>query len=244
MRQLFEALQEGGQTAPILMKYAEIAAYLGLEQVPLDIEAISNRFHDHVQGSGRGLKEHDFLVTSRDRLCAEPALPITVYLDHIRSAHNVGSILRTIEAFSLGKVLFSEKTPRLEHPQVQKASMGAWKWIEETQEIIRPVVVLETSALAKSVDDFVFPESFTLVLGNEEYGVSQSLLAQADHLIQIPMFGRKNSLNVANAFAIVAHRIAATSKKRSFQSGLPDGPGRTCYSGPEESRIRTLEATP
>ena len=71
----------------------------------------------------------------------------------------------------------------------------------------RPLIALETAPLAPSIYDFSFPPTFTLLLGNEEYGLSRESLDQADQLVQIPLQGSKNSLNVACAYAIVAAEI-------------------------------------
>jgi tRNA G18 (ribose-2'-O)-methylase SpoU len=57
------------------------------------------------------------------------------------------------------------------------------------------------------LSDFIFPASFTLILGNEEYGISNESLKLADYIVEIPLFGAKNSLNVACAFAIAASQI-------------------------------------
>ena len=58
-----------------------------------------------------------------------------------------------------------------------------------------------------SIYDFTFPEKFTLILGNEEYGLSDEWLNQCDQIVTIPMWGFKNSLNVASAYAIAAYEI-------------------------------------
>jgi tRNA G18 (ribose-2'-O)-methylase SpoU len=47
----------------------------------------------------------------------------------------------------------------------------------------------------------------TLIFGNEEFGISNQILSQVDHLVEIPLVGLKNSLNVANAFSIIASAI-------------------------------------
>ena len=72
----------------------------------------------------------------------------------------------------------------------------------------KPLIALETVENAPSIYDFSFPETFSLLLGNEEYGLKEKTLRQADHIVQIPLLGSKNSLNVANAFAIVAGEIS------------------------------------
>lgn len=71
----------------------------------------------------------------------------------------------------------------------------------------RPFIALETSDDAIPVSDFIFPETFTLILGNEEYGISEETLAEVDMLVEIPLVGKKNSINIACAFAVAAERI-------------------------------------
>jgi tRNA G18 (ribose-2'-O)-methylase SpoU len=175
---------------------------------------IAHRLHWHENQAKIYRREHRLLPPIRkgDRENAQETWPITVYLDHLRSAHNVGSIIRTIEAFSLGQVVFSEGTPFITHAQVQQTAMGTEKWVECKQginlhQLPRPFIILETSEEAISLFDFIFPSYFTLVIGNEEFGCSDEALAVADRLIEIPLRGRKNSLNVANAFAIVAAEV-------------------------------------
>lgn len=182
------------------------------EQTP---KSLADRYHYHMQKAGRQHKEHHLLpsIIKGDRNEAEPCWPIAIYLDRIRSAHNVGSIIRTIEAFSLGTLYLSPETPPASHKQVIDASMGAQQWItieqqEGLDKLPRPVIVMETGACAIPLTTFKFPETFTLVVGNEEYGCSDSILAQADVIVKIPLRGRKNSLNVANAFAIAAAEIS------------------------------------
>lgn len=186
------------------------------EEKPHDphLKALANYYHGHLQQARLAKKEHHLLPSIRkgDRLTAAAPWSISLYLDHIRSAHNVGSIIRTTEAFALGTLYFSLHTAFIDHKQVKDASMGAYNWVTCRQNIPlsalpNPIIVLETSEEAHSLYDFIFPETFTLVIGNEEYGCSDEALALADELLEIPLRGRKNSLNVANAFAIVASEI-------------------------------------
>ena len=77
-----------------------------------------------------------------------------------------------------------------------------------------PLIALETMETAPSIFDFEFPESFTLLLGNEERGLKESTLQAAHHVVQIPLTGSKNSLNVAAAFAIAAANIQVKNSLR------------------------------
>ncbi len=96
--------------------------------------------------------------------------------------------------------------------------MGTKEWVtcqyKALEACPKPLIAIETVADACPYYDFCFPDVFTLALGNEEYGLSEKVLKQADFAIQIPLYGRKNSLNVACAFAIIASEIAR--QKRRF----------------------------
>lgn len=196
--------------------YQEIMTWMGIDSMDhSDQKEISDRYHEHLKNANVQLKEHHFLPhirkNDRDTPIAEP-WPIAIYLDNLRSAHNVGSILRTTEAFSLGTVYCSLNTPFIDNPKVQKTSMGTFPYVQcnlkkDVSSLPKPIIAMETSPNALSIHEFLFPDSFTLVVGNEEYGCSDSVLRETDYLIEIPLRGRKNSLNVANAFAIAAAEI-------------------------------------
>ena len=181
----------------------------------ISIQTIADRYHRHLQLAELAKKEHHLLPKIRkgDHLKAEEPWQISVYLDNLRSAHNVGSIIRTMEAFSFGRLYCSAKTPFITHKQVQDTAMGTIQWVDcfqgmELQQLPHPIIVMETSPEAISLYDMIFPSAFTLVVGNEEYGCSDQTLQCADYLIEIPLRGHKNSLNVANAFAIAVGEIS------------------------------------
>lgn len=201
-----------------------------LENEPLleaTFKLTSDRYHFHLKMAKQNLQEHNLLVTVRqgDRAESEEIWPIALYLDHIRSAHNVGSIIRSVEAFALGTLFFSEQTPFIDNKQVQDSSMGAFQWVhchqlKDLQQLPKPLIAMETSPQALSIYDFLFPPSFTLVVGNEEYGCSDVILKASDFLIEIPLRGRKNSINVANAFAIAASEIQRQRKEYNENQSL------------------------
>lgn len=215
------SLGDGADEA--LLAYAPLAAWLGCSPITNpSAQTIADRYHFHARIAHMGHKEHHLLpsVRQNDRAFASPLLPIAIYLDNIRSAHNVGSILRTVEAFSLGEVYFGGSTPYATHKQVIDTSMGTTEWVAchpapSLDALPRPLIALETVDGAASLFDYPFPASFTLAVGNEEYGCSEELLKAADAIIEIPLRGRKNSLNVANAFAIAAAEITKALSKNS-----------------------------
>ncbi len=210
---LFHQLKDQRQ----LDLYRRIEAWCGLSRLSAeDFPAFSDRYHLHLTKAGISWKEHNLLSPpfyQPDRPSCVPCLPIAIYLDNLRSAFNVGSILRTTEAFRLGKVCFAENTPFIDNLKVQKTSMQAFDKVEceknpMLDHLPRPFIALETDPNAPCIFDFRFPPSFTLLLGNEEYGLSKDLLIQANAMVQIPLYGFKNSLNVASAFSIAAAIIS------------------------------------
>lgn len=200
----------------LLQSYQEVVTWMGLQPPtsPFCRQLVADQFHWHLQQLGCGLKEHHLLpkISHEDASEGEAPLPIAIYLDHIRSAHNIGSIIRTTEALRLGTIYCSEGMAFVDHKQVQDAAMGSQEWVNSHRNIAlktlpRPIICLETSQQALRLHEFIFPAEFTLVVGNEEYGCSEEALALADHILYIPLHGRKNSLNVANAFAITAAEV-------------------------------------
>ncbi len=214
IKQIYELLLKNGEPSPLFGRYREWLSWMDRKACTCDIKSLADAYHRHIKLSGQFLKEHNFLphIETEDKDRSQPLLNASIVLDNIRSAHNVGSMIRTTEALSLGTLYFKGMTPLPDHKQVQDASMGTHDWIEwesfqSYAALPAPVIALETSPDALTLDEFIFPETFTLVVGNEEYGCSDETLHAADIILAIPLYGRKNSLNAANAFAIAGAEI-------------------------------------
>ncbi len=219
LRILYEERSTHFEYYNTLLSWIKIAPY-----IHTDFKTLANRYHWHMQKAGMSLKEHNLLPSLRTG-DHEPKLDfpnIAIYLDHVRSAYNVGSILRTIEALRIGKLYFSPDTPFINNDKIKRTAMGAAELVPCFQnislsELPKPIIALDTSDAAIDVAEFEFPESFTLVLGNEEYGISDQALEQSDHMIEVPLFGKKNSINIGCAFAIAAAKARSDLSKKAFQ---------------------------
>ena len=200
------------QKLPLDLHYRAMEEWLNLPPIDESIEQMTDRFHLHMKEAAISLQEHSLLVKRLDTLSNVSFGPLMIYLEDLRSAYNIGNILRTVEAFRLGTLVFSENTPTNNHPKVQKTAMGTETVVPIMQgdlsTLIRPLIALETVKEAPSIYDVSFPETFSLLLGNEEYGLKEETLRQADYIVQIPLVGSKNSLNVGSAFAIVAGEVS------------------------------------
>ena len=153
-------------------------------------------------------------------------MDLFVVCDNIRSLHNVGSIFRTADATGVAKVFLVGYTPapidRFGRPQgeIEKTSLGAssivpWEQVATTREIIErlqadgvTVVAVELSEGSVSLKDFKEPEDVAYVVGNEVDGVAKETLELSDVIVELPMLGQKESLNVSvTAGVILYHGI-------------------------------------
>jgi len=145
--------------------------------------------------------------------------PIHIVLDNLRSAFNVGAIFRLADAARAAAVIPCGYTAHPPHHKLEQTSLGTtdsvpWQRFAQTTDAVDElrragvqVVALETAESATPFHRFDFAFPVGLVLGNEALGVSQAVLARCDGVVQIPVFGYKNSVNVATAAAIVLYEL-------------------------------------
>ncbi len=151
---------------------------------------------------------------------------IAVLLHDIRSAHNVGSVLRSADGAGVSAVYLSGYTPTpidaygRAQKEIAKTALGAecsvpWKYYASATTLIArlkregwQIVGVEQDARAVDYRTFV-PEAHVLfVMGNEVEGVPEKIRNRCDALVEIPMHGKKESLNVSVAAGVVLFRFS------------------------------------
>ena len=160
---------------------------------------------------------------------------IVLICHDIRSTHNVGSLLRTAEGLGVTKVYLSGYTPypraandtRLPHlsakldGQIHKTALGAeasipWEHAEDIHLLLRQLhtdnfrlVALEQTSSSVPLPSFNPDQhrNIALLLGREVEGIDPALLALVDDVVEIPMFGRKESFNVVQAAAMALYHF-------------------------------------
>ena len=145
---------------------------------------------------------------------------IFVICHNIRSRHNVGSIFRTADAAGVSKIFLCGITPAPPHPNIEKVSLGAenfvaWEKCKETWRVMDELkkegvenIFFEQAKGAVSLNDLKFvKKSVALILGEEVRGLPKTILDRSDKIIQIPMRGKKESLNVSVAFGIAVYLL-------------------------------------
>lgn len=164
--------------------------------------------------SNRKLEGEEILKKWRKNRPKE-RFPIVGVLDNIRSAYNVGSIFRTAECAYISKLILCGITPYPPHHKVEKTALGTtklvpWDYFESTAEAIKilknkgfKIGILEITEISvpiQKVSTNDFP--LALVIGNEVTGVDEKIFSYADFVLEIPLYGEKESLNTAVAFGI------------------------------------------
>ena len=144
---------------------------------------------------------------------------LIVVCHNIRSAYNIGSIFRTADGAGAAKVYLTGYTPAPSHPGISKTALGAEKivaWekfakldvaIEKLKKEKFEIIALEQSKKSVPLDSFKSKKNIALILGNEVRGLSPAVLRKCDKIIEIPMRGGKESLNVSVAFGIAVYTI-------------------------------------
>ena len=151
---------------------------------------------------------------------------IVAVIHNIRSLHNVGSMFRTADAAGVSKIYLCGITPApLDRfgnirPQIAKVALGAektvpWEAIRSPRAVLKllgklkkesfRIFAVEQSENSVPYNKLKIPAGglkIALVMGNEVRGLSKSILKSADKIIEIPMRGSKESLNVSVAFGI------------------------------------------
>jgi 23S rRNA (guanosine2251-2'-O)-methyltransferase len=150
---------------------------------------------------------------------------------NLRSAHNVGSLLRTAEGLGVEHVFLTGYTPyplvspdeRLPHlaqkiaKQINKTALDAeksldWQHVSDTESVLADlradgytIAAIEQAAGSITLPDYAPPEKLALIVGREVEGIEPEVLLLCDTILEIPMFGRKESFNVVQAAAMALY---------------------------------------
>lgn len=164
----------------------------------------------------RKLKNNELERISIEEFKNAEKTPITIILDNVRSALNVGSIFRTSDAFLINKIILCGITATPPNKEIRKAALGAtesvqWEYRENTLDVIKQlnkeglhIIAIEQTVNANPLNSFKNPEKpLAIVLGHEVNGISQKVINNCDEVIEIPQFGTKHSLNISVATGII-----------------------------------------
>ncbi|MFW6245780.1 MAG: RNA methyltransferase [Fibrobacterota bacterium] len=141
--------------------------------------------------------------------------PLYIILDNLRSAFNVGSVFRLCDAMRVSGLFLCGYTAHPPHIKLEKTSLGTieyvpWRHFESTVEAVKylkrqkmQVWAAETTSCSLHYADVAYPSPVGIIFGNEALGVSKEVLDLCDNLVEIPLHGFKNSINVATSCAVI-----------------------------------------
>jgi len=144
---------------------------------------------------------------------------IVVILDNVRSVLNVGAILRTCDGAGVKKLYLAGITPEVTHKKIAKTALGAEAYvksehvksaIEVVEELKKEgfeIISVEQTSKSEDYSKVEYSDKVCLIFGNEISGVSSELLDLSNKVVELPMFGKKNSLNVATTVGIVVYHV-------------------------------------
>lgn len=148
-------------------------------------------------------------------------LELYIIAHNIRSLHNVGAIFRTADSFGVTKIFLTGYTGTPPDPKISKVALGAEEYVqwEKQKSLVRLVkklreqgvriAVLENNVKYKTTLLSKYKPKFplALILGEETKGNTKKILELADDILEIPMHGQKESLNVSVACGVALYAL-------------------------------------
>ena len=149
-------------------------------------------------------------------------LPLVVVLDDVRSMYNIGSVLRTSDAFRVESVYLCGICQTPPSTEIHKTALGAeesvdWKYFNSALEAVDKLkkagyTVFSVEQVEHSTKLQTFEPQrglkYAVVLGNEVKGVHQEVVDASDGCLEIPQLGTKHSMNVSVTAGIIIYKFA------------------------------------
>lgn len=160
-------------------------------------------------------------LTHIDHQVSTQDFPVILVTDGVTSPANAGGMIRVAEAFAIKTVYFCGSEIKLDSARFKRTSRKTEAAVTIIQEeaviaVLKKlkaegytILALELTSTSKPIQQIktLQPDKFVLVVGNEQTGVTASVLALSDHTFHIPMYGQNSSMNVGHATAIGLYEL-------------------------------------
>ena len=157
----------------------------------------------------------DFNYTSIDDLISTSKK--LVILDHLEDPHNLGAIIRTVEASGIDGIIIPKNRTVSVNETVMKTSVGALFNVHIAQvtnlnQVIKSLKkegfwIIGTDMDGVDYRSIDYPEKSVLIIGSEGFGISRLIKESCDYVVSIPMNGKINSLNASVAAGIMIYEL-------------------------------------
>ena len=146
--------------------------------------------------------------------------PITLICDNVTNAANIGSIIRTADAFGIEKLILcgasismgrkmtktSRATENVVNFEIKKDISEVIHEYKKDDSIIVSLEITKNSQPIHTIQ-FSTNKSIILIVGDENFGISEAILRLSDQIVHIDMFGQNSSMNVVQATNIALYEI-------------------------------------
>jgi len=160
----------------------------------------------------------DYTYLDLDLLLTKKNLRIVI-LDELSDPHNLGSIIRSADAFSFDAIIIPSSNSISLNSTVARVSTGSIEYVNivKVSSIYKAILKLKEHGITiigtdlkttTTYQDLDYKESIAIVFGSEGFGIRPLVLKACDKLITIPMNGKINSLNVGVSAGIIMSYIA------------------------------------
>lgn len=165
----------------------------------------------------------------------------TVVTEDVYQLHNTSAVMRTCDIFGIQDVHVIEE--RFGKRVDKEIAMGAQKWVnlnrhdsvkkglEDIRKAGYQVIATTPHNNSTLLKDFDIHKKSAFFFGTERYGLSETVMRQADGFLKIPMYGFTESLNISVSAAIILQHVVSKLKQSEIKWELSE----------EEKRIIQLE---
>ena len=146
--------------------------------------------------------------------------PITLVCENVTNAPNVGSLFRTADAFGIEKLVLCgdqiplgrkmAKTSRSTEKSVNFEIIdNALDAVTQLKDNGYQIIALEITKTSKALHTYKFhnEQPIALIIGDENFGISEAILNLCDSIVHLEMFGQNSSMNVVQATSITLYEI-------------------------------------
>lgn len=136
-------------------------------------------------------------------------------LDQINDPGNMGTIIRSAEAFGFSDIILLANTCDIYNEKTLRASMGSifrlnfvYKNMDDVKNLKEKYKIVSADMSGYDINEFKSDEDLILAIGNEANGLSDEVRNLTDIFVKIPMQGKIESLNAAIAASIIMNKLS------------------------------------
>jgi tRNA G18 (ribose-2'-O)-methylase SpoU len=160
-------------------------------------------------------------LTHKEFNHSQKVFPIILVCDGLKSPSNIGALFRVCDALGIPKIIFCNTKINFNSPRLQKTARNTQRYVSysennDTLSTINnlkdndyKIIALEITDSSESIENLslLSDQKIALIIGNEQEGVSDSVLTNSHLCSHIDMYGKNSSMNVVQATSIALYTL-------------------------------------